>query len=612
VPVRRERIRDLPLGDKLVVVGVASSALALIAASLIFLLSNLLAVRANIRNELRVQGAIIAENTAPSLMFRNNATAAETLGALRVTGVDVACLYDADGALFASHVSPGVAADCPAAPPPERGGWLRDLDARLPVVFRGRQHGSLYLRSTFSDFWSRMGDQLVAALAGIGLGVVIAVLLSRWVQRLISEPVVELSETAGRIARAGDYSLRAAKTGNDEIGQLVDTFNLMVSEVERRDEQLRAASRLKDEFLAALSHELRTPLNAVLGWIQVLRTTPADPVTTARAYESIERNARAQASLIEDLLDISRIVSGKLHVRSEPVDLVGVIAAALEVVRPTAEAKQIALTRRLLPAPQTVIGDGRRLQQIAWNLLSNAVKFTARGGRVLVTLRADGGSYVLEVQDDGIGIAPAFLPFVFERFRQADGSITRRHGGLGLGLAIARELTELHGGTIRATSDGEQRGATFSVTLPQSPPRGVDAPPAPHGDAAFLQGLSVLVVDDDRDAKEMATALLSAGGARVRTASSAEGALRAIASEPFDVLLCDLAMPGTDGYELMQRIRAGAGRPGQRTPAVAVSAAAGRAVEARARRSGYDGFVSKPFSIDELIAAIRLAIGRGV
>ena len=603
------RVRDLPLGDKLVVVGVASSALALIAASLIFLLSNLLSVRATARNELRLQGAIIAENTAPSVMFRNHATAAETMSALRVTGVDLACLFDADGRLFATHVE-GTAAGCPPAPPVEGSEGLRYIDERLPVIFQNRQHGVLYLRSNLSDLWSRMGDQFVAALAGIGLGVVVAVLLSRWVRRIIAEPIVELSATAGRIARAGDYSLRAVRKGNDEIGELVDTFNRMVSEVERRDEQLRAAGRLKDEFLAALSHELRTPLNAVLGWIQVLRTTPADPITTARAYESIERNARAQASLIEDLLDISRIVSGKLHVKAEAVELSGVIEAALEVVRPTAEAKQMTIVRRLLPPPQTVIGDPQRLQQIAWNLLSNAVKFAGKGGHVTVSLREEGDNYVFEVQDDGIGIAPDFLPYVFERFRQADGSITRRHGGLGLGLAIARELTELHGGRVVASSAGEHRGATFAVTLPRAAGRSAMALSSSIGDAAFLHGLSVLVVDDDRDAKDLASVLLSAGGAKVRTVSSAEEALRAMVSDRFDILLCDLAMPGIDGYELMQLIRENADLPHHRTPAVAVSAHAGTVVESRVRASGYDGFVSKPYGVDQLVAAIRLALGR--
>jgi signal transduction histidine kinase/ActR/RegA family two-component response regulator len=604
------RVRDLPLGDKLVVVGIASSALALVAASLIFLFSNLLSVRATARNELRLQGAIIAENTAPSLMFRNQATAEETMSALRVTGVDLGCLFDAQGRLFASHVAGGVSSGCPAAPPDEGASGLRFIDERLPVVFHNKQHGVLYLRSNLGDIWSRMGDQLVAALAGIALGIVVAVMLSRWAQRIIAEPIVELSSTAGRIARAGDYSLRATRKGNDEIGELVDTFNVMVSEVERRDEQLRAASRLKDEFLAALSHELRTPLNAVLGWIQVLRTTPPDRITTARAYESIERNARAQASLIEDLLDISRIVSGKLHVKTEHVELVGVIEAALEVVRPTAEAKQITIARRLLSPPQVVVGDAQRLQQIAWNLMSNAVKFTGKGGRVSVELRAEQDNYVFEVTDDGIGIAPDFLPYVFERFRQADGSITRRHGGLGLGLAIARELTELHGGRINATSAGDNRGATFAVTLPRAAARSATVLQTPVGDAAFLQGVSVLVVDDDQDAKDLATVLLSAAGATVEVASSAEEALRAMAANRFDLLLCDMAMPGIDGYELMQLIRENSDLPHHRTPAVAVSAHAGTVVETRARASGYDGFVSKPFGVDQLFTAIRLALGR--
>jgi signal transduction histidine kinase/ActR/RegA family two-component response regulator len=603
-------VRDLPLGTKLVVVGVASSALALVAASLIFLLSNFLSVRAAARNELRLQGAIIAENMAPAMIFLNQAVAVDSMGVLRRTGVDLACLFDATGQLYAAHIGSGVALACPPSPPDHVSSGLGYIDELLPVVYRQEQHGVLYMRSNLTDMWSRMGGQFIAALAGIGLGIVVAVLLSRWAQRIIAAPIAELSSTAGRIARAGDYSLRATRHGNDEIGELVDTFNQMVSEVERRDDQLRAASRLKDEFLAALSHELRTPLNAVLGWTQVLRTTAPDPITTARAYESIERNARAQASLIEDLLDISRIVSGKLHVKSEQVDLVGVVEAALEVVRPTSEVKQITIVRKLLPPPQIVIGDAQRLQQIAWNLLSNAVKFAGKGGHVTVELRADADNLVLEVQDDGIGIAPDFLPYVFERFRQADGSITRRHGGLGLGLAIARELTELHGGAIVASSAGENRGATFAVTLPRAAVRSAAAVPAAGRDAAFLQGLSILVVDDDPDAKDLARVLLSAAGAEVKVTSSAEEALRAMVSNRFDVLLCDLAMPGIDGYELMQLIRENYDLPHHRTPAVAVSAHAGTVVETRARASGYDGFVSKPYGVDQLLAAIRLALGR--
>ncbi|MEO8070946.1 MAG: ATP-binding protein [Acidobacteriota bacterium] len=598
------RFRDLPIGRKLVVVGAAASALALVVSSAIFLLSTFFALRDSVQKQLEVQSAIVADNTAAPLAFDDRAAALETVSTLRVTDyVDMACIFDAGGRLFANYSAAPGADVCPAAPPAvsavPRGLILR------PIIANGNRYGTLLMKGNFNQVWDRLPSQTVAALAGIVLGVAAAILLSATTQRLISGPILELSQTAARISQAGDYSLRATRQGADEVGELVDTFNGMVSEVARRDEQLRAASRLKDEFLATLSHELRTPLNAELGWIQVLRAAPADPALVARAYASIERNARAQTTLIEDLLDVSRIVTGKLRVTADSVDLTTVIEAALEVVRPAAEAKNLTVTRHFASMPLWVTGDAHRLQQVAWNLMSNAVKFTSQGGHINVWLRAESANYVFEVVDDGIGLRADFLPHVFDRFRQGDGSMTRPHGGLGLGLAIARELTELHGGRIAVSSRGVGRGATFTVSLPKQVSQPTTLPAGPKTLDERLDGLSVLVVDDDEDTRELARVVVSNAGAEPVIAGSAPEALQVLGARDVDVVLCDLAMPGIDGYELIGLIRSNEksqARP--RIPAIAVSAHAGAGAAAKALASGFDGFVAKPYALDSLVAAI--------
>ncbi len=596
------RFRDLRIGRKLVVVAVAASLLALVVSSIAGLVTSFAGLRRSVRGELAAQAQIVADNSSAAVAFEDVATANQMTAALHANNdVELACLYTANGTLLAVYQRS--AGSCPAAVPAGESVSGQIVRVVLPVVEKERTVGTLLVQGNFRQARLRLVSQAVAGFIGIGLGVIAAILLSSRVQRVIARPIEDLSAVASRVSTGGDYSLRATKQSEDEIGQLVDTFNAMLAEIERRDEQLRAAGRLKDEFLAALSHELRTPLNAVLGWIQVLRSAPTDEATRKRAYESIERNARAQASLIEDLLDISRIVSGKLTLKSEPVDLTAVVEAALEVVRPAAEGKGIRIMRSILPSPQPMAGDPNRLQQVIWNLLSNAVKFSREGGEIQVTLVSDGGHYRIEVRDDGIGIAPEFLTHVFDRFRQADGSTTRQYGGLGLGLAIARELTELHGGTIKVESEGLDRGARFIVELPHRNVYDAPAQVSQDADGSALEGLSVLIVDDDEDAREVMSEALRAAGADVHTASSAAKALQSIAARNTDVVLCDLAMPEIDGYELIRRLRAVDGSE-RRPAAVAVSAHAGPAVEQRTREAGFQTFVSKPYSVDALLVAI--------
>ena len=397
------------------------------------------------------------------------------------------------------------------------------------------------------------------------------------------------------------------------------------------------ASRMKDDFLATLSHELRTPLNAILGWAHLLaqgggRGRGTDPAELAEGLRTIERNARAQTQIIEDLLDMSRIVSGKVRLDVRPVDPQAVVEAALETVRPAAEAKDIRLHKVLDPEAGTVSGDPNRLQQVFWNLLSNAVKFTPRGGRVQVLLRRVEGQVEVSVVDDGEGIREDFLPHVFDRFRQADGSTTRRHGGLGLGLAIVRQLIELHGGTVRAESDGPGRGARFTVALPvatasaapharPSAGTGADvgvgagegaAPPgdAGGGDGPSLRGVRVLVVDDEADSRALVRRVLEDRGATVAVAGSADEAMEQFGRGPPDVLLSDIGMPGEDGYGLVRRVRAlGPGRGGD-VPAVALTAYARLEDRLRAMQHGFQMHAAKPIEPAELVLIVATLAGR--
>jgi signal transduction histidine kinase/ActR/RegA family two-component response regulator len=390
---------------------------------------------------------------------------------------------------------------------------------------------------------------------------------------------------------------------------------------ETRDllERLRESDRQKDEFLATISHELRTPLNSMVGWTALMRAEACSVAVHARGLDVIERNAAAQKRIVEDLLEMSRMIAGKLQLEARRIDLVDAVAAAVESVRPAATARGVALEASLPSLAVWVHGDPDRLQQIAWNLLSNAVKFTPPGGRVTVEAGADSGSAFLRVSDTGPGIAPAFLPHVFERFRQADGSTTRSFGGLGLGLAIARHLAELHGGSVRAESAGQGRGATFVVTLPSAADGSSNGALRTSGtqpDVALLarvpslDGVRVLVVDDNVDAVEMMKALMGGFGAEVRGAVTAEDGLAEVTAWRPDVLVSDVAMPGQDGYWLIEQVRLLAPEDGGRTPAVALTALADHDDRTRALLAGFQQHLRKPVSLGELAATVAALAGR--
>ena len=363
------------------------------------------------------------------------------------------------------------------------------------------------------------------------------------------------------------------------------------------------ANIMKDQFLATLSHELRTPISAIVGWASLLKRAGVDDHRVGDALEVINRNAHAQVRLIDDLLDMNGIVSGKLSLDMQAVDLSAVVSDAVTMVTPSAHAKRVLIERKVEPAPVGVRGDPARLQQVVWNLLNNAIKFTASGGQVTVTLKRTGGRAQVIVADTGEGIEPGSLERIFDRFAQADGSIRRRHGGLGLGLAIVRHLVEMHGGTVRADSRGKGYGATFTVELPTTvlPAAAVVRSTADAGDRHALEGIKVLVVEDEPDAREFLRVLLEERKATVRCAASAHEALALFHTLQPDVLISDIGMPGMDGYELIRRVRAGMQR---KFRAIAVTAYAREEDRTEALRAGFDVHLVKPVQLDELIVHI--------
>jgi len=392
-----------------------------------------------------------------------------------------------------------------------------------------------------------------------------------------------------------------------------ETLRELATQNERLYRQAEESSRLKEEFLATISHELRTPLSAILGWTRMLRMGQVSPENSAKALDTIERNARAQAQLVDDLLDVSRIITGKLRMDVRPSDPNSFIDAAVEAVKPAAEAKGVRMHKVVDTGAISIPGDPVRLQQVVWNLLSNAIKFTPRGGRVQICSQRVNSHLEIVVSDTGQGISPDFLPHVFDRFRQADQKTSRQHGGMGLGLAIVRHLVEMHGGTVRANSDGEGKGATFTVMLPITPVYQVDSsgsrvhPGArdllPANDITDrLDGLRILVVDDEPDTRELLKQGLEYCGAKVRVAGSAAEALDEIKMALPDILISDIGMPGSDGYDLIREVRRLPVGRGGKVAAIALTAYTRVEDRLLALRNGYDMHVPKPVELAELVA----------
>jgi signal transduction histidine kinase/DNA-binding response OmpR family regulator len=466
------------------------------------------------------------------------------------------------------------------------------------LVYQGRIHGWLLLAGKKGvDEFNRADERLTSTLTS---------------QAIVAWENARLYADTQRHALNLEQEIAERRQIEKERAEL-----LVREQAARREAE--SANRLKDEFLATVSHELRAPLNATLGWITLIRGEKLDEETETRALEIVERSARAQSKLIDDLLDVSRITTGKLRLDLHPTELVTIIEAVVESVRPAAEAKGVTLQTRTDSPCGHFQADSARLQQVIWNLVSNAVKFTPEGGRVEVELHSPADHVEIVVRDTGIGIAPEFLPYVFDRFRQADAGSTRKHSGLGLGLSIVRYLVEMHGGSVQAASGGEGLGATFTISLPRnislSGLAEIEGSESRRLQIKLsdgvpkLKGLRALVVDDQAEARDLLAAILNLSEAEVRTAGGIDEAMNVLAVWRPEVIISDIAMPGGDGYELLRRIRQDEKRGEHRIPAVAITGNAGAKDRIRALSAGFQLHLPKPIEPDELVISIASLIG---
>src|SRR5437867_7981443 len=493
--------------------------------------------------------------------------------------------------------------------------------ASTPIELQGNQIGLVQLRATLGPMYAHLRVEIATIGGFLILAALFALGLSALLQKVVSQPILALAGIAAKVSMQRDYSMRAPKLGRDELGVLSASFNEMLTQLEMRaievrertealaltnqelanaNEQLGKANRMKDEFLATLSHELRTPLTAIYGWVSLLESGKFGQDKLQTAINVISRSVKAQTQLVDDLLNVSQIVTGKMQIRPDWIDIPDVISAAVDSVRPAAAAKAIDIVVHTIN--EKAFADAERLQQVMWNLLTNAIKFSEKSGQIQVECGRVGSKIQISVSDTGEGIAAEFIPFLFERFTQADSSRTRRHGGLGLGLAIVRHIVESHGGVVFAHSEGRGKGATFIIQLPVPAVEPREKPVGPVAEVS-LQGVKVMLIEDEPDTRDIIFEALTQFGAAVRCASSAAEALAQLTEDTPDVLVSDIGMAGMDGYQMLETIRSEKHIP-HGLPAVALTAYAGEEEKKRSFGAGYQVHLAKPVAVQELVRII--------
>ena len=594
----------------LVVMTTTAAALLLSATSL--LIYELRSYRNAWAADLTTQADLIASSTAAALAFDDARAANEVLALLRLRPqIEAAAVYSAAGQLFASYAEPGVSPL--ALPVVLRPDGARVEGDRLELFQKVEQNnqrvGTVYLAAHY-DVGGRLRDYVVILFAVTLASLALAALVFSSLESTLTQPILALAQVARDVVRRRDYRLKVAKTTDDEVGVLVDSFNDMLhdldvemSQRQKAEDALRVADRRKDEFLATLAHELRNPLAPLVTSLEVLRRADADPAAQARARELMGRQLKQMVRLIDDLLDVSRITTNKLQLRRDVLDLVTIVHDAIEVAEPALRERNQALQTTWPDGAVWVEGDATRLTQVVVNLLNNAVKYTDRGGRIAVALQAADGSATVRVRDNGIGIDPAQQTEIFGMFMQVDRSLERERAGLGVGLSLAKRLVELHGGTIGVDSAGRGQGSEFTVTVPTvaAPTRRADRPKVapPLSDGA----LRILVADDNVDLATSLGDMLGALGHSVRVVHDGRAALAAAIEAPPDIALFDIGMPLLNGYDLAQRLRA---EPSTRhLPMVAITGWGQDTDRARARAAGFDRHLVKPVDPEELTEVLR-------
>jgi signal transduction histidine kinase len=555
--------------------------------------------------DVRTQAEILGRASAAALAFNDRADAQRNLSTLQARAdIESAALYRTDGTLFASYVrSPGAAVPARAGPEGHRISGERLLLFH-PVVEKGDALGTAYVEARY-----RVRERLLAYLGitalVMGGALAAALLISAWLQRAVTAPIREVADAARAVVERRDYTGRAGKSTEDEVGVLADAFNSMLKEVQTREEALRLADRRKDEFLATLAHELRNPLAPIRNALYLLQAGEGNPGAGAEARAVIQRQLAQMVRLVDDLIDVSRITTGKLALRRERVELRSVARNALEAVEAMIRARGHALHVELPPPGVYVNADPTRLAQVFLNLLNNAAKFTDPGGRIDFSVALLDGELVARVRDNGIGIAPAMREEIFDMFAQADRSLERSTGGLGVGLSLARRLVELHGGSIQALSEGLGRGAEFVVRIPMQ----LDAPSSPPAEGARAAGAGgagrrILLADDNEDFALSLAAVLRSLGNQVRVAHDGAAALAAAREFQPQIAFLDIGLPKLNGFDLARELRA---LPGSAdTILVAVTGWGQPADRRKAREAGFDDYFVKPVEIE----AIRALLGK--